>query len=119
MPKTTLTVTKAADGPTYVDAEIDGHSYANDGQTILFVKETAGTLFTITHVEQGTCDFGHGGTNTSDNATANNETAIWAARDVVRWNDSAGKAHITLSTFGSTVPENPTLQVAAVTYIDT
>jgi hypothetical protein len=116
MPEVTLTVTKAADGPTFVDAEPDGHAYANDGQTLLFVKDETGGAFTITHVEQGTCDFGHGGTNTTDIAAANDTTGIWAARNVVRWNDSAGKAHITIS---ATVPDDATLQIAAVTYIET
>lgn len=116
MPETTLTVTKAADGPTYVNANVDGHAYANDGQTILFIKNSTGGAFTITHVEQGTCDFGHSGTNTTDVADANDTTAIWKSRNVVRWNDSGGKAHITIS---ATVPEDATLQVAAVTYIDT
>ncbi len=117
MAEVTLTVTSAADGPTYVNAVDDGHAYANDGQTLLFVKNSSGGAYTVTHVEQGTCDFGHGGTNTTDSAPDSETTAIWAVRNVVRWNDTGGKAHITFTT---SVPGTPSqLQVAAVTYIDT
>ena len=115
MAETEVAVVKFGQTITWTDFGADGHRYANDGNTLVYIQNTTGADVTLTHVEQGTCDFGHAQVNQTDASANGGITRIWAEKNSVRWNDSAGKAHVTIAG----APGNSTLQIACVTYQDT
>ena len=115
MPETPITTVYFGEAITWTDFNVDGHSYANDGNSLVYINNTTGSDVTLTHVEQAECDFAHPANNETDVATAGGITRIWRGKNVVRWNDSSGSAHITVPA----APGDATLQVAVVSYAGT
>ena len=115
MAETEVAVVKFGATITWTDFGADGHFYKNDANTLVYIQNSTGSDVTLTHVEQGTCDFGHPQVNQTDSAPNGGVTRIWAAKNSVRWNDSAGRAHVTIAG----APGDSTLQIACVTYKDT
>lgn len=113
MAETELTVTAQGAAKSWTNAHPDGHFYKNNGHTILFVENTTGSTHTVSHTEQRACDFGHSLTNRTDDAATGETTEVWAAKNIHRFNDNVGKAHITFTT---TAPNSSALRVAAVDY---
>jgi hypothetical protein len=98
MAESDLTVTEVEETKVWVNASTGGHSYSNNGRTRLFIQNSTGSTHTLQHTEQRVCDFGHAAVNpTNDIATATTEE-IWVAKDVRRFNDASGKAHLTFTT---------------------
>ena len=115
MPETHLATVSFGETITWTDFNPDGHSYNNDGNSLVYVSNTTGSTETLTHVEQKTCDFGHAASNATDDTESGGITRVWRGKNVVRWNDATGRAHITVPA----APNDSTLQVAIVTYIST
>jgi len=115
MAETELTVVDFGDSVTWTDFNVDGHSYPNGGNSLVYVNNTTGADVTVTHVEQTQCDFDHPLTDETDVAPDAGITRIWRGKNVVRWNDSTGRAHITVPA----APGDATLQVAVVSYAGT
>lgn len=55
---TVLAVAQAGVGPTYVAAGAGGDTFANNGNTMLHVKNASGGALTVTVDSQKTCDQG-------------------------------------------------------------
>lgn len=113
MAESELTVTAQGVAKVWEDANPDGHSYKNNGHTILLVDNSDGQLHTVSHTEQRSCDFGHSLTNQTDDAADGETTEVWAAKNIHRFNDNIGKAHITFTTTATNVAN---LRVAVVDY---
>ena len=115
MAETEIGVVKFGAALVWTNFGADGHSYKNDSDTLVYISNTTGGEVTLTHVEQGTCDFGHPSVNGTDAVPTAGITRIWRAKNVIRWNDSAGKAHVTIAG----APGDATLQIACVSFKDT
>ena len=117
MAEQTITVVKFGAALVWQDAHADGHAYANDGNTLVYVNNVSGSTATLSHTEQSECDFGHANVNGTDDSPSGGVTRIWRGKSVLRWNDATGRAHVTFTT---ALPGSSTdLQVAAVSYQDT
>ena len=116
MAEQTITVTKFGETMVWQNAHSDGHAYANSGNVLLYVENLTASTATVQHTEQTACDFGHPNVHATDDAANGGTTRIWRSRNVLRWNDASGKAHVTWTT---SVPGDATLRVAAVDYSET
>jgi hypothetical protein len=116
MAETEITVVKFGESPVYTNAASGGHSYVNDGNTLLYVNNQTGSTATISHTEQTGCDFGHTSVNETDDAETGGVTRVWRTKNLVRWNDSAGRAHITITAPSVTSSGDANFQIAAVSY---
>ena len=90
-----IIVQKFGAAPNLVAAEAT-HEFINDGRTKIYVSNFSGGDVVITFIEQNQCDFEHAAVNDAFTCASGGITRVWLALNRYRYNDSAGKAHLTL-----------------------